>query len=296
MGSTRRTGRWAMVAAVAVLLAAGGAVLMTRLSAPAARTPASAAPTMTAPSPSASPTPTPTRTPAPTYDLAGVPKVDVFALIPALHTDAHPSQKLSGEVVRPKADRAPVFASPGGEPVAYLPHTDPYGGTTVPVVERRDGWVKVLLVGRAHVPSHGDAGQLTGWLRADDVTTRTLPAQVEVDISKHRIDIVRGDDRERIAGDFAWGREETPTPHGRAFIMMVRAAPSLAYTRGHPVVYLSVQSPALDGFGGADVAVTAFHYHDAHSGAISNGCLRLGASAITALAALPPGTPVTIRP
>lgn len=295
MDSRRRTSLW-VAAAVVVLLAAGGAVLVTRLGPPttSASTPV---PTRT-PSPTPVPT-TPTPTPTPTataYDLAGLPQTDVFAVIPALHTDAHPYRDVTGEVVRPRHDRAPVFTAPGGEPVAFLPRTDPYGGTTVPVVDRRDGWVQVLLAGRAHVPTQGDAAQITGWLRADDVTTRTLPAQVEVDISKHRIDIVRGGDRDSIATDFAWGRPDTPTPHGRAFVMMVRTAPSLTYTRGHPVVYLSVQSPTLDGFGGADVAVTAFHYHDVHSGSISNGCVRVDAQAITALAELPPGTPVTIRP
>jgi len=41
--------------------------------------------------------------------------------------------------------------------------------------------------------------------------------------------------------------------------------------------------------------VTAFHYHDSHSGQISNGCLRLDAAAIDRLAQLPAGTPVFIR-
>jgi hypothetical protein len=59
-------------------------------------------------------------------------------------------------------------------------------------------------------------------------------------------------------------------------------------------VYLGVQSPTLAGFSGAAVAVTAFHYHDARSGPISNGCLRLDAAAIDRLAQLPLGTPVIV--
>ncbi|QAY58567.1 murein L,D-transpeptidase [Microbacterium protaetiae] len=293
MSSTRRAA-WA-AATVVVLLLAGGAVWALHTT----QTPPSSAPTPTAiPSLSASPSTTATHTPTPTpsYDLGALPKVDVFAVIPALPVDDDPYGAFSGEVVRPVGDAAPVFADPGGEPVAVLPRDDPYDGTTVPVIEHRAGWVKVLLPGRAHTPSQGDAAQLTGWLRTGDVVARDLDVQIQVDISKHRIQIVRNGIIERVTGDFAWGRSETPTPHGRAFVMMVRTAPSLAYTRGHPVVYLSVQSPTLDGFGGADVAVTAFHYHDAHSGAISNGCIRVGAAAITALAALPVGTPVTVHP
>ena len=77
--------------------------------------------------------------------------------------------------------------------------------------------------------------------------------------------------------------------------MTIRIEEGLAYTRGHPIVYLSAQSPTLDGFAGASVAVTAFHYHDDRSGSISNGCLRVDPDAITALAQLPLGTPVIIR-
>ena len=83
---------------------------------------------------------------------------------------------------------------------------------------------------------------------------------------------------------------------GRAFIMLTRVVPEFQYTRGHPLVYLSVQSPTLDGFGGAAVAVTAFHYHDQRSGAISNGCIRVDPAAIDQLAQLPLGTPVIVRP
>jgi len=291
MAGSRRAWAWAIVT-VCVLALAGGAVWALR-----AQGPEAAAPVQSKTATPALATPTPTPTPTVTeYDLAGLPKVDVLAVIPALPLDDDRDGAFTGEVVHPVVDKAPVFADPGGTPVAYLPRDDPYDGTTVPVIDVRDGWVKVLLAGRQHTPSKGNAAQVAGWLRTADVSTETVDARIEVDISDHRIDIVRGKDRTRVTNDFAWGTDDTPTPHGRAFVMMVRKAPSLGYTRGHPVVYLSVQSPTLDGFGGADVAVTAFHYHDVHSGAISNGCIRVGVDAITALSALPPGTPVTVRP
>ncbi len=78
--------------------------------------------------------------------------------------------------------------------------------------------------------------------------------------------------------------------------MTKAVAPQFTYTRGNPIVYLSVQSPTLDGFDGANVAITAFHYHDWRSGQISNGCIRLDAAPIAKLAELPLGTPVYIRP
>jgi hypothetical protein len=256
------------------------------------------------PSPTPTATPTPTPSPTPTghpldgraYDLAGLPTVDVFAVIPALPVDDAPDQGTTGAVARPVPAGAPVFAEPGAAPVAALPHELPYEGSIVPIIEQEEHWVRVLLVGRSGLPSAGVSGQLTGWLRTADVDISALDTAIEVSLSAGTIDIVRGGARERVPGEFAWGTEATPTPIGRTFVMSVRTASSLAYTRGHPIVYLAVQSPTLDGFGGIDVAITAFHYHDVHAGPISNGCLRVDADAISLLTQVPPGTTVRITP
>ena len=221
------------------------------------------------------------------------------------------------------------------EPVAWLPAQQRYGGTEVPVVEHYEHWSRVLLVGRQAAAGAGDARQLTGWLRASDIAVSENDARIEVDLAASTIEIVTGgvavdpetatfaqsdrdwsddggthaDDgsaprtdgielteetRETIAIDFAQGTDATRTPLGRSFVMMTEVT-SFSYTRGHPIVYLSVQSQDLAGFGGQDVAITAFHYHDARSGAISNGCIRVDADAIERLAALPAGTEVVIR-
>jgi hypothetical protein len=180
--------------------------------------------------------------------------------------------------------------------VAFLPRDLEFDGTTVPVIAREQHWVRVLLVGRQAYPSQGDPSQVTGWLRMQDVEISPLESVVEVSLSGRTIDIVRAGAAERIASDFGSGVAETPTPVGRSYIMTTRVEPSFAYTRGYPLVYLAAQSPTLDGFGGADVAVTAFHYHDERSGSISNGCLRVDPAAIERLAQLPPGTPVIVRP
>jgi hypothetical protein len=249
-------------------------------------------------------TPTPTPTPTPTgfaantagYDVTTLPQVNVFAVIPALAVDAEPFGAVTGESARPLGIGAPVWSDPADEPVAYLPRDFPFDGTTVPILERQEHWVQVLLVGRQSVPTQGDPSQVAGWMRDSDVEITSNPVEVRVDISERTVDIVRAGVAERIATDFAWGDEATPTPMGRSYIMTTRVVEEYWYTRGHPIVYLSVQSPTLDGFAGADVAVTAFHYHDDRSGAISNGCIRLGPEPIAALAELPEGTPVIISP
>ncbi|MGP3535123.1 L,D-transpeptidase family protein [Microbacterium sp. RD1] len=295
----RRRAPWiamAIAAAIVVTGAVAVAVFADRGPGAVAPAPSPAPPSASAPTPSA--TPTETGFPADTaeYPLDALPVVEVFAIIPALPVDADPYGPLTGEVARAAAERIPVFADPTGEPVATLPRDHFYEGTTVPIIERQQNWVHVLLTGRAAVPSTGSSAQLTGWVRAADVEVSPTDVTVETDLTARTVDIVRADGtRERIADDFAWGTDATPTPRGRSFVMMVRAEPSLGYTRGHPLVYLSVQSPTLDGFGGTSVAVTAFHYHDTHSGPVSNGCLRLPAEAIDRLAQVPAGTPVVIR-
>ncbi|KAA9111668.1 L,D-transpeptidase [Microbacterium rhizomatis] len=289
---------WITAALVAVIGVGAVTVWMLRPGESAASAP------VISPTPTATATPTPTPSPTATgypanesaYDLGTLPQVNVFAVIPALPVDTDPYGAFTGEDATARAAGAPVFADPLGQPVAYLPADYTYGGTTVPIIERQANWVHVLLAGRQAVPSQGDPAQITGWLRAQDVVVAPLDASVEVNISARTIDIVRAGIPQRIATDFGWGADATPTPHGRAFIMTTRVEQSFLYTRGYPLVYLSTQSPTMDGFAGADVAVTAFHYHDERSGNVSNGCLRVDPDTITQLAALPLGTPVTIHP
>lgn len=261
--------------------------------------------------PASKPTPTEPDVPAPTstprgpaendewYGGGSYQTVDVFLVDEALPVDDAPHERGIGLSATPaSADGAPVFADPEEEPVAWLPQEQRYGGTVVPVVEEHEHWVKVLLVGRQARAGDGDPGQLSGWLRKADIELAEQDNSVEVDLEAHTIDIVTGtgDDasRETVSTDFAWGTEATPTPMGRSFVMLTEVT-SFDYTRGHPIVYLSVQSPTLATFGGDDVAITAFHYHDLHSGDISNGCLRVDADAIEKLADLPEGTPVYIE-
>ena len=188
-----------------------------------------------------------------------------------------------------------MFADPTGQPVAFLPRDLQFDGTTAPIIQREQNWVRVLLVGRQAYPSQGNPAQPTGWLRAQDVEITALDAVVEVSISARTIDIVRGE-CPSVATDFGWGVAETPTPIGRTFIMTTRVEPSFGYTRGYPLVYLAVQSPTLDGFGGANVAVTAFHYHDERSGLdLERDYCAWIQRRSRKLAQLPLGTPVIVR-
>ncbi|MBP2435513.1 L,D-transpeptidase [Microbacterium amylolyticum] len=250
--------------------------------------------------------PTPTSTPIPLryaentneYDLEGVPDSEVFSILPDLPTDTDPFGDLPGLTARAASERIPVFADPEGEPVAALRAEQRYGGTTVAVIDAHEHWVHVLLSGRQGLPGEGDPSQITGWVRAADVDIDINPFRVEVHLDAQTIHIIEKktdgtSEFESLDGPFAWGMPATPTPLGRSFIMLNETV-SLEYARGYPMVYLSVQSPTLAHFAGQAQATTAFHYHDAHVGAISNGCIRLGAADMTRLAELPDGTPIYV--
>lgn len=255
------------------------------------------------PSPSASSTPSaaPVAVPpqypadAATYDLAALPPAQVYSVVPALMVDEEPG----GDVLALSATAAgpsiPVFAEPGTPPVAQLPAQQVHDGTTVPVIEQHEHWVRVLLPARAGLPSAGVVGQTTGWLRTADVTLTENPFVVSVSLSAGTVSVTNAGVSVYETAGFGYGVPATPTPLGRTFMMTTFVNPAAGYTRGEPIMALALQSPTLDGFDGASVAVTAFHYHDVRSGAVSNGCIRVDAATAQQLAALPLGTPVLIR-
>lgn len=298
MGRVGAVAPWAVtgLAAVGVL-----ALMIAVLATPAPAAPsvrALVAPSGPADAPSSAPT-TVIEVGAPqnttVYPLASLTQLDVLSVTDALPVDDDPFGALTGELAQPLT-AAPIFADPSGEPIGYLPRDAVYGGTIVPAAVHDTHWVKVLLSGRQGLPPKGSAAQAVGWLRADDIELTRAEAFVEVHLEAHTIDIVSAAGRERVADDFAWGKTSTPTPLGRTFVMMTRVVPEFAYTMGHPVVYLGVQSPTLAGFDGAAVAVTAFHYYRERSGANSFGCIYLDGAATDRLAQLAAGTPVIIYP
>jgi len=290
---------WIVAGLAAVVCAVLGATALgvgPHVAAPAATTPSATATTTMASTPSPEPIAeigAPANTTA--YDIAALPQIDVWTVDAVLPVDDDPFGAMTGELAQP-ISAAPIFADPTGEPIGFLPREAAYGGTTVPVVVHDTHWVKVLLAGRQGVPPTGNSAQAVGWLRVADVELSAVDAYVEVHLADHTIDIVSASGYERVASDFAWGKPATPTPVGRTFVMLTRAVPEYTYTQGHPLVYLGVQSTAMAGFDGGEVAVTAFHYYRQRSGANSFGCIYLDGAATDRLAQLPPGTPVIIHP
>ncbi|WP_369369882.1 L,D-transpeptidase [Promicromonospora sp. Populi] len=289
---------WAWVAggvAVALLVTAGWLVLR-----PDGDTaPGVAASPSARPSPSDSPSASPSPTgPVPaTYSLTTLTRPRIDQVLPG----ALPLAKidtlrgLPGVVAVPRSPRIPAYAEPDVTEAPVLALESEYYEADARwlVVERRPGWVRVLVpYGRGALPSD-DPGRVNGasaWLRERHVHLEHESRSVVVDLSDRTVTLTRADGgTERLA--VAIGAPETPTPLGLTQVFTVTEAVNTGLS-----VFLSMQSESLDGFYGTDYAATALHVGVGQGQAVSNGCLRLSSTDFEHLTDLDPGVPVLIKP
>lgn len=154
--------------------------------------------------------------------------------------------------------------------------------TSLPVLERRRGFLHVLLPGRPN--GH------TGWIRARRARTWTTPWHV----------LVRTASRRLFVRSFAVVvvKPSTPTPRGRFFVeealLLPRRAP------GGPAAFaLSARSKVFQEFDGGPGQI-AIHGVQGIGGtpgtAVSHGCIRMTAPALEFMVhRFGTGTPVEIR-
>jgi lipoprotein-anchoring transpeptidase ErfK/SrfK len=187
-----------------------------------------------------------------------------------------------------------VFAAPGDrEATRTLPATTTFGTPTVVLVSQvgagaDEGWLQVLLP----VRPNGS----TGWVRADDVVTRTVSLTVEVDRDRRTLS-VRDGDRRLLTTDAAVGDPDHPTPAGQFYVVDKLRTPAPDGAYGPFALGLSARSDVLTEFAGGDGQVGIHGTNDPSSigRAVSHGCVRVDNGAIAQLAELLPlGTPVTI--
>lgn len=259
------------------------------------------APTQTVRAPVASerthpPAPTsaaPAWTPPP-LDLAALPVADPWAVLPRAVPDPEPGAVPSGLLVAPSTPAGvPLYDAPRGEPFAVLPRAAYEGDTSYPVVAQDGDWYQVMLVVRRGLPSEvGPSGvnEATGWVWAADVTTSTTDLRITATLSTGEVTLWRGEEvlARTVAGI---GTPETPTPVTRTFVMSIYPDPNATYSR--VFVTFGAHSPTLDEFSGGPAPI-AIHAYPSHSGAISNGCLRIPADMLDAFAGVPLGTPVIV--
>jgi lipoprotein-anchoring transpeptidase ErfK/SrfK len=248
------------------------------------------------PSPSASPTPPrPEPTPA-AFALASLPRPAIDGILPRELPQAKIDtlRGLPGSVAAPRSPRIPVWPRPDvtKKPVLALESLYYDADARWLVLERRPGWVKVLIpYGRGALPSH-DPEQVNGsagWLRGSDVVLRKENRSVVVDLSDRTVTIKHADGTTaRLAATV--GAPATPTPRGLTQVFTVTEAVNTGLS-----VFLSMQSESLDGFYGTNYAATAIHVGVDQGLAVSNGCIRLTSADFEQLTGLDPGVPVLVR-
>ncbi len=197
---------------------------------------------------------------------------------------------LDGVVLHPRAPVA-VLSAPSGRPVAALPVTQLGSPTWVPVLREVAGWSQVLL------PSRPNGS--TGWVASGDhsgVDLARSDAVVRIGLREARMSIERAG-RELGSWPVVVGTPSTPTPAGTTFVMASVEDPGNPYSRF--LLPLGWHSDTLDRFGGGPGTVAVHGWRDSsvftrRDRALSHGCVRVPADALSVARSLPLGTPVVI--
>lgn len=228
-------------------------------------------------------------TPVSATEFTRLTQATTFTTIPAAVPDQDPFAVTDGTVVRPLTPQI-VYAAPGGKPIAVLPATELGGPTWVPVVQSAPGWDRVLL------PSRPDRS--TGWIFTDgsaasELTTAHSPYLIQIEVGARKLSV---DDNGASLGTWtvAVGAPQTPTPTGRTFLLALLAPTDPTYS---PLILpLGTHSNALSTYGGGPgtVGLHGWPNPSVFGQAISNGCVRVPATALRLLSRIPLGTLVMI--
>ena len=188
-----------------------------------------------------------------------------------------------GDVVHPTRT-VPVFTSPTGRAFAKVAPTQ-LGDTWLPVVDRRPGWVEVLLPSRPNGSS--------GWMRTEGLRQARTPYLIRVHVGSRRLELW---EHGSLVGSWtvAVGAPATPTPTGRTFLLGSIVDDQASYS---PVILpLGTHSNTLDSYGGGPGTVALHGWPDpsVFGQAASHGCVRVPADALQQLTRVPLGTLVLI--
>ncbi len=195
----------------------------------------------------------------------------------------------SGSLTAHVPEATPLRSAPGGKALTTLPKKTPFGSPqVVRVLERRDGWVRVM--------SSELRNGASGWIRADRARLFRVDYSIEEDLSRRQLTVRRGA-RVVARTTTAIGRAEAPTPRG-SFAVTDRL---VIDRKGSPyaccVLALTAHQPKIpQGWGGGDrIAIHATSDPSSVGKAVSLGCLRVRTEIMRRLVRMVPlGTPVRV--
>jgi lipoprotein-anchoring transpeptidase ErfK/SrfK len=156
------------------------------------------------------------------------------------------------------------------------------------VIEQQGEWIKVLIPVR---PNH-----TVGWVKASEVALTTTEFRFQLELSRFHLTVFKGAEV-FLETDVVVGRENTPTPTGRFYLLekIKQNDPNGVY--GTWILATNGYSEALDTFNGG-LPVIAFHGTNQPQligTRSSNGCVRMPNDIADRLAeAVPAGTPIDI--
>lgn len=219
--------------------------------------------------------------------LAALPAATTFADLPQAPLDPAPQQAPVGVVVHPHR-LVPIYATPGGPPIASLPPTQLVSDTWLPVIAERAGWVQVLL------PSRPNGA--TGWLATtEQVTVATTPYRIIVDRAAFSLTLLR-DEQPVGTWRVGIGKANSPTPPGRTFLLASFTESTPTYS---PVIIpLGTHSTTYTSYAGGPgtVGIHTWPTATVYGTASSDGCVRIPPDALQIVSTeVPLGTPVLIQ-
>ena len=232
--------------------------------------------------------------------LAALPEARYDSVIVGLLGEPSLSSQLPAQAYSLRSTVA-LYGSDRSTPIATLPAVNFLGEPTVIVhVEVEGGWARILTPARQSLPSANGGSapaQTSAWIAKNALRdARPLSERIIVSVSAGTLTILKGE-RIRTVYTVAVGTEETPTPTGVTGYLQARYLDPAQNQTVHPVQLTSLHSADADEpYGGSDGGLIGLHYSNVARGSVSHGCVRLDADAITAINALPLGTPITIDP
>jgi lipoprotein-anchoring transpeptidase ErfK/SrfK len=184
-----------------------------------------------------------------------------------------------------------VYAEPDAPtPQFALSNPTPTGGQLVFLVEDvSDVWLEVLLP----IRPNGS----TGWIRATDVLVSPVEYRIVVDLSKHRLSLLKSG-KSVLRASTGIGKDNTPTPGGEYYLTQLFEPPDPGGPYGPYAFSLSGFSDVLTTFQGGDaiIGIHGTNKPDLVGQDVSAGCIRVTNDVIRELAKVVPlGTPVEIR-
>ncbi|GIG57106.1 hypothetical protein Lfu02_14780 [Longispora fulva] len=265
------------------VLFVAGALVFDQVTPPARPAKVAPAPAIAQAAAESGPAPIPAR-PVTAQELAALVEITTWTTVPGAPPDTD-SQAVTGGGVVHNREPIPVYAAPGGPPIGRLPDKQAANDTWLPIVTEQLGWIRVLL------PSRPNGS--TGWVTASDVQVARTPYLVRVHLDALTVEVIR-DGQPFGTWPISPGKDSTPTPRGRTFVLAAITDPKQSYS---PVILpLGAHSDVLTEFAGG-VATVALHTWPTESvmgTRASHGCVRIPDAAMKALLSAPLGTLVII--